>query len=57
MTLQEIEAALAATNATVDELKASARELARKRDRAIAEAKIAAMPEAEREALLAVLKG
>lgn len=57
MTLQEIDAALAALNAQVDNLKEEARALTRNRDRVIAGAKIAAMPDAEKAALLALLKG
>ena len=57
MTLQEIDAALAALNAQVDALKEQARVLVRSRDRVVAGAKIAAMSEAEREALMAIMQG
>ena len=57
MTIQEIDQALAAINAQVDGLKEEARALVRNRDRVLAGAKVAAMPAAEKEALLALLKG
>lgn len=57
MTLQEIDAALAAMNADIDRMKNEARVLSRQRDRVIAIAKIAAMPQAEKDALLAAAKG
>ena len=57
MTIQEIDEALASINAQVDKLKEEARVLVRNRDRVVAGAKIAAMPAAEREALLAYAQG
>ena len=56
MTLDEIDAALFVVNAKVDALKEEGRALIRERDKVIAIAKIAAMPEAERAALLEVMR-
>ena len=57
MNIQETDAALALINAQVDKLKDEARLLVRNRERLLAKAKIDAMPEAEKAALLAVMKG
>lgn len=57
MNITEIESALTRINQEVDILKIEARRISRMRDRALAEEKIAAMPDAEKAALLALLKG
>ena len=56
MNIQETDAALALINAQVDKLKNEARTLVRNRERLLARAKVDAMPEAEKAALLEAMK-
>lgn len=57
MSMQELEAKAAELNSMIDELKGQLRMVCRQIDKARAEKKIADMPVAEREALLAMARG